>query len=361
MHTIRNMSFITLITLVLVFAWSIPAFSAGTVNVERFGKTIRITGDHDNNGIWIVQNIDNLEVNGFSGTTVQGSPVSLVNAVRIFITMGHGNDGVSIFDVNLPDSHWSVSGNEGRDSLEIIDVSARRLIISGGRDNDFILMGGGEGVVVAKRSFAIGGPGDEDEFFIDSEITGPFDLFGFEFIAFGCFRGDTLVATETGLRPIREIRVGDRVWSWDESSGTKVLRKVSRTYRNRAWGLRTVRVGGETLYTTDAHPYWVEGKGWVEARYLQTGDILRTDDGTRLSVLSNDRVDSQRFYAGYDLTKDREAVASLNQQGTVRLAAFQPSEPLSPNRGSNGVVYNLEVEDTHTFFVGKQKVLVHNK
>jgi len=44
-----------------------------------------------------------------------------------------------------------------------------------------------------------------------------------------CFRGDTLVATERGARSIRDLKVGDQVWSWNESMGKKVLSRVSRT------------------------------------------------------------------------------------------------------------------------------------
>jgi hypothetical protein len=220
-------------------------------------------------------------------------------------------------------------------------------------------------VTVEEQSVADGGSGDNDEFHLDDrrpEIMSPFNILRFESIdAYGCFRGDTLVATETGLRPIRTIRVGDLVWSWDASTGKKVLRRVSRTYRKLALGLRILHVGQEKIFTTDAHPYWVEGKGWVEARRLGPGDTLCTDDGMRLAVLSNDRVDSQCFYAGYDTTKDHESMASLDQQVSLRLASFQPSERFRESHRIEGVVYNLEVEDTHTFFVGKQKVLVHNK
>jgi len=174
-----------------------------------------------------------------------------------------------------------------------------------------------------------------------------------------CFRGDTLVATEAGLRPIRDIGLGERVWSWDEDSGRKVLRKVSRTYRKPASRLRVLRVGQETLYTTDDHPYWVEGQGWTEAWKLRVGDRLRTDEGSLLALQANDRVDAARFYAGYDLAPDRAALASLDEPVRVRLVGFRPSEVVT--EAVVGAVYNLEVEDTHTFFVGKQQVLVHNK
>lgn len=383
MQIIRNLSIITLITLALIFSWSSPAFSDGTVTVVKSadGERVRITGDDEWNSIEITQTAAAagfLVVTG-SYTTVVGSPVDLAGVNRIIVRMRGDGDTVSIGGlesgdnphVNTPGIDWIVRGNAGGDFIAVTNFTARSLTIRGGGGNDFIFMGGtlalpGEaGVTVEEESEADGGSGNRDEFHLDDRIyfaiKGPFDVSGFEEIILGCFRGDTLVATETGLRPIRTIRVGDPVWSWDESSGEIVLSKVSRIYRKRASGLRTLQVGQETIFTTDAHPYWVEGKGWVEACRLRVGDTLLTDDGTRLAVLSNDRADSQSFYAGYDVTKDHGEMASMEQQGLFRLAAFQPSEPSQANHGIEGVVYNLEVEDTHTFFVGKQKVLVHNK
>lgn len=170
-----------------------------------------------------------------------------------------------------------------------------------------------------------------------------------------CFRGDTLVETADGPRPIRDVKVGDRVWSWDERSNTKVLSAVTQTFRNPAANLRRVEVDGESIYTTDAHPYWVTGKGWVVASQLAAGDALRTDDGSRVLVSANDRVSGETFFAGYH-GKDARTAGSAAPAFSV-----QPvSTSLSPN-GDSGSVYNLEVDGTHTFFVGEHKVLVHNK
>lgn len=156
-----------------------------------------------------------------------------------------------------------------------------------------------------------------------------------------CFRGDTLVSTEQGPRPIRDVRVGDRVWSWDEEEKRAVLRRVSRLYRKPAGSLRVLRVGTETIYTTDEHPYWVGAKGWTRAADLAEGDALRTQAGGRLTLVANEVVSPDRFYAGY---RDRASV-----------------RPASFGTWSGRQVYNLEVEDTHTFYVGEQRILVHNK
>ena len=378
MHIIRNLFTITIATLVLVFSWSFPVFSAGTVTVTKSAdlEKIKIIGDDLNNVIDIVTDpiSGHLLLTGFStGVTGLGlpSPIDIAGVTQIIVKMNGGNDWVDMGGsgpdeaVNTPGIDWIVKGNEGEDNVTITDVMACSLTVKGGRDNDVIIVDEGL-VMVDELSGADGGSGDDTLVLIDHDIdnkliTGPFDITRFEFIEATCFRGDTLVATENGLRPIRTIRVGDRVWSWDKSSDKKVLRKVSRTMRKPAYGLRTLRVGQETIYTTDTHPYWVEGKGWVKARYLRTGDSLRGDDGARLVVLNNDRVDSQSFFAGYDVTQDHEPLASTEQKGGLRLASYQPSKTLKENNRIDGVVYNIEVKYTHTFFVGKQKVLVHNK
>lgn len=69
-------------------------------------------------------------------------------------------------------------------------------------------------------------------------------------------------------------------------------------------------MGGLIIGTTGEHPFWVEGKGWVEARELRIGDLLVSADGRPLVV---------------------EGVADSGRVETV---------------------YNVEVEDDHTYFVG---------
>ena len=74
----------------------------------------------------------------------------------------------------------------------------------------------------------------------------------------------------------------------------------------------------ELVQTTPDHPFAVKGKGFVEAGKLQPGDVLETQDGKLVYV----------------------------ERTEVR------NEPQ--------LVYNLEVENAHNFFVGKNAMLVHN-
>ncbi|HYC56547.1 MAG TPA: polymorphic toxin-type HINT domain-containing protein [Candidatus Binatia bacterium] len=157
----------------------------------------------------------------------------------------------------------------------------------------------------------------------------------------GCFRGDTAVATPEGPRAIRDLRVGDKVWSIDEKTSKKVAARVSDTHVRPAAALRTIRAGEELLRTTDEHPFWVEGKGWTTAAQVAVGDKLRAASGDAVTVTANARSDGAAFYAGYEKPSVQR----------VSLSAFSADE----------LVYNIEVEGTHSFLVGRSEVLVHNK
>ncbi|MFQ3651138.1 MAG: HNH endonuclease [Gemmataceae bacterium] len=49
----------------------------------------------------------------------------------------------------------------------------------------------------------------------------------------------------------------------------------------RIWHLH---VGGQLIRTTGEHPFYVVGKGWLEARLLQGADLLCSHDGSTIAV-----------------------------------------------------------------------------
>jgi hypothetical protein len=81
-----------------------------------------------------------------------------------------------------------------------------------------------------------------------------------------------------------------------------------------------IGVNGETISATPTHPFYVDKLGWTLARSLRAGDIL---------VLSN------------------------GELVTVEWVQHEILE--SPIK-----VYNFEVEDFHTYFVGENGIFVHN-
>ena len=136
-----------------------------------------------------------------------------------------------------------------------------------------------------------------------------------------CFVAGTLVTTEDGQEPIEEIEVGDKVLSEDETTGEVAVKTVTETYINETDELIHICVNGETISATPTHPFYVDKLGWTLARSLKAGDVL---------VLSN------------------------GELVTVEWVQHEILE--SPIK-----VYNFEVEDFHTYFVGECGVLVHNK
>jgi hypothetical protein len=115
----------------------------------------------------------------------------------------------------------------------------------------------------------------------------------------------------TGHKPIEQFRVGDLVLSRDESLPEgPVEAKVVEALFVRTGRVLHVHAGGEVIATTGKHPFFVHGKGWVQASLLQAGDEL----------------------VGHDLTRT-------------------PVEEVF-DTGLCATVYNLRVADYHTYFVG---------
>jgi len=135
-----------------------------------------------------------------------------------------------------------------------------------------------------------------------------------------CFVAGTPIHTEAGLTPIEEIKPGDLVWSWNESTNKAELKPVVETYINPCTELLRLSICGEVITCTPQHRFYVPQKGWTRAYALRAGDELVLLDGETviLDGIQHDRLES-----------------SVN-------------------------VYNFQVEDTHSYYVGKAGVRAHN-
>jgi hypothetical protein len=147
-------------------------------------------------------------------------------------------------------------------------------------------------------------------------------------------------------KKIEDVQAGEWVWSCDPRTGKWSRGQVTRPLvHDYAGDLMTVAVGGERIEATGNHPFWVvAGDGlsqrpdphdvpaaernalgeaasgrWVEARSLQPGDLLLLRSGATATV--------EELYS----------------------------------RQVEQKVYNLEVAGLHTYAVGGDGVLVHNK
>ena len=140
-------------------------------------------------------------------------------------------------------------------------------------------------------------------------------------IAFSqCFKEGTLIATEDGLKPIEEVEVGDKVLAYDEATGEQAYKEVVRLFRNKTDEWYHIMANSEELVCTGGHPFFVENKGFVSAKDLSVGDILRLSNGVLIPISAI-------------------SIEKLERPETT---------------------YNFEVAEFHTYYVGENEVLVHN-
>lgn len=85
-----------------------------------------------------------------------------------------------------------------------------------------------------------------------------------------CFAAGTLIDG----KPIERIKCGDMVRSYNHLYDRMEMREVVRTYKSKPKTLCKVRIGTLELICTWGHPFFVQGKGYVQARNLNRGDML---------------------------------------------------------------------------------------
>ena len=136
-----------------------------------------------------------------------------------------------------------------------------------------------------------------------------------------CFIAGTLVLTANGAIAIEMIKAGDMVYAANADTLEVALKPVLETYVRETSTLVHITVNGEKIISTFDHPYYVKGQGFVNAVDLCIGSELVDHDGNTIAV--------EQIFREYlhDETVD---------------------------------VYNFQVEDYHTYFVGTCGVWVHN-
>lgn len=132
-----------------------------------------------------------------------------------------------------------------------------------------------------------------------------------------CFPGDTLVLTGEGLlKPIRLVKSGDMIMTFDIGSQTDIPKPVLATYQSENNHYYTIN---HAIRTTAFERLLTEN-GWKEVIQLKQGDKVVTDQGLA-------------------------TIHSLVIKKEIQ------------------TVHNLQVEDAHTFYVihsGDTRYLVHN-
>ena len=124
-----------------------------------------------------------------------------------------------------------------------------------------------------------------------------------------------------GLRPIEEIKIGDRVLAQDAETGELAYKPVLGVTTRPPSPRLKIGLGSETIVAAPGHPFWVVGQGWRMTKQLRVGERFHTTNGA---------------------------------------ATIESIEEIEAPLPHYEVAYNLIVADFGSYFVGKQAVFVHD-
>ncbi|QNK65452.1 hemagglutinin repeat-containing protein [Variovorax sp. PAMC26660] len=165
------------------------------------------------------------------------------------------------------------------------------------------------------------------------------------------FRGDMLVKTTSGYTQIKDIRVGDGVFSRDEREGVvgykTVLAQYSNPYQETVYvTIKDADGRVQVIVSNAVHPFFAKLPGIESETILPKASEGHNYQGP---ILHAQWVDAANLKTGYRLLG-----SSGNWLEVKRIQ--RTSEPLR--------AYNLTVADFHTYFVkgeeGAEGVWVHN-
>ena len=142
----------------------------------------------------------------------------------------------------------------------------------------------------------------------------------------GCFLAGTKVTTPKGYVDINKLKIGDMVLSYNEETGENEFHEVAYVFEHKPGELNeelyTLTFDDKnTLQITSSHRLYIQnndGYEWLATKYVKKGDYVRYADGTY-----------------HKITKIK-------------------------HKKLTKAVYNISVDNTHTFYIDKEQILVHN-
>ena len=134
-----------------------------------------------------------------------------------------------------------------------------------------------------------------------------------------CFAEGTFILTENGIKKIEEIKVGDKIYGYDEIKKENILKSVQAVYLHTTDLLVKIKTKKDIIFTTPEHPFYVNGQ-YILAGFLNTNMKLTDFEGKEVGI------------------KEIEIIKYQKEQK----------------------VYNFSVEGTRNYYVGEERLLNHN-
>ncbi len=136
-----------------------------------------------------------------------------------------------------------------------------------------------------------------------------------------CFVKGTKVKTEDGFKNIEDIKIGDKVYSYNLNANRLELKEVTDAIISQTIETYLVTIDKKTFEVTPRHELYIIDKGWVRAYDLKVNDKMLDSNGKEIIVT---KIEHKKY-----------------------------DKPIK--------TYNLSVHGNHNYFVTDIQVLVHNK
>jgi 7-cyano-7-deazaguanine synthase in queuosine biosynthesis len=168
---------------------------------------------------------------------------------------------------------------------------------------------------------------------------------------------ENVVRSSDGCRILpSDVCIGDELLAWDEKEKKIATTHVTKLYeydhqeylritlKGRIWKDRPKQESAQVM-VSKRHPFFVKGKGWIEAGGLEEGDVLfRLQEARQTSRFSGENNYWGRIVDFFDLKIIRNGLV-VSRIEKVR---------------ENCKVYNYHCKPYNNFFIGKQGILTHN-
>ena len=135
-----------------------------------------------------------------------------------------------------------------------------------------------------------------------------------------CFVAGTKVKIENGYKSIEDIKIGEKVYSYNLDTNELELKEVIDTIESSTIDTYKMTIGNKTVEMSPRHQIYIIDKGWTRAYDVKSGDNMLSINGEKIEITNIE-------YKKYD-------------------------KPIK--------TYNLTVEGNSNYFVTDIQVLVHN-
>ena len=182
-----------------------------------------------------------------------------------------------------------------------------------------------------------------------------------------CFTGDTLIETESGLKRIDSIKVGERVWT---SGGLKSVERLWKNGYKKICNITLFFADFEVRMSVTLDHKVKVGKQWKKVSELKRGDILWVSrfsmERNIISIKERDIIPGEQGNMHPERKRERlnapalyaERNSGQTDSRTQNAAVAVVLQDIEIRSEEEREVFDLQVNDVHEYFANG--ILVHN-